>query len=266
MATSWSGRWIGELALLERQVLGRRRPPAELAVREALAICGGGVWCTRCGRGLEGRDHERARGASGRAPRCVRCAQAPAFDGFVRLGRYAPPLDALVRNVKARGWHDVAEALGLALAREIDRRLQRPANGWIVTPVPTPFVRRVIRGIDHAQVIAAATAVELGARLAPLLRAPLHAPRQAALGRSERLQRHRRMGVRGCPARLQGASVIVIDDVRTTGGTLQKVRELLKMAGAAAVVPAVICVAEQSQVNESDGFEAAEAEAGAPAP
>lgn len=246
MVSMWSRRWIGELALLERQVFGRRRPQAERAVREALAICGGGVWCGRCGRELDEAARGPARSSSDRESRCVRCAQTPAFDGFVRLGRYAPPLDALVRNVKARSWHDVAEALGSALAREIDLRIERPTQGWFVTPVPAPFVRRVIRGIDHAHAIAASTAIALEARLMPWLRAPLHSPRQAALGREDRLQRRRRMAVRGRAPWLRGAHVIVIDDVRTTGGTLNEVRELMNLGGAAAVVPAVICVADHT--------------------
>jgi predicted amidophosphoribosyltransferase len=47
-------------------------------------------------------------------------------------------------------------------------------------------------------------------------------------------------------ARLKGCGVLLVDDIRTTGATLDEARRLLEGAGAAWVAPSVACVAEIS--------------------
>lgn len=233
----------GELALLEAALLGRARPSGVLAVREALDVCGGGTWCSSCGRTLQGNSSEPATSSDGSLDRCVACAEHPRFDGFVRLGRYAPPLDRLVQRVKAKAWHDVAELLGVALAGVVQERLPRPDSGWCVVPMPASPLRRLQRGIDHAGVIARCMARRLEAPCRSCLRARL-APRQAALDRAGRLERAPRMAPRRFHTGVTGASVLLVDDVRTTGATLDEARELLLQMGSRAVFGAVVCVAE----------------------
>jgi len=214
-----------------------------LAVREALALCEGKAWCGRCGQTLDACSDRRVNPGQTGEVRCSECLVAPRFDGFVRLGRYAPPLDRLVQRVKARAWHDVAELLGFELANVVRGRLSRPEAGWRVVPVPASPLRRLRRGIDHAGVIARALARELDAPFEPCLRARL-APRQAALDREGRTSRAPRLASRVAVGRLKGVSVLLVDDVRTTGATLDEARELLFRMGARTVFGAVVCVAD----------------------
>jgi ComF family protein len=200
---------MGWLALLEREVLGRTRPDAERAVREALAVCGQDPWC----------------------------------DGFVRLGRYASPLDQLVQRTKANAWHDVAEAFGRALARELADSVRPNPRAWCVVPVPTSPLRRLGRGIDHSAVMARAVSRELGLSFCPCLRSRL-APRQASLTGRDRRRRVQRFAWRRGWALPKGVSVVLVDDVRTTGSTLREARELLIQRGSARVLPAVVCAVD----------------------
>jgi ComF family protein len=240
---TWLHRLRGELACFEKMILGRTRPDAEGAVREALALCGRDPWCRGCGRSLQ-LDLTADDGKKPAARRlCGRCLERPLFDGFVRLGRYAPPLDRLVQRVKGSAWHDVAEAFGRELARAVVREMPMATEGWIVVPVPSPAFRRWRRGIDHTDTMAKAFCRELGARSMHGLRATL-ASRQASLRRSERL-RSARLAWRGRATVPAGMRVLLIDDVRTTGGTLFKARELLIRHGAKFVVPAVVCVRDE---------------------
>lgn len=237
---TWLQRFRGDVAYLERMILGRTRPEAEGAVREALALCGSERWCDGCGGSLE-EDTSGPSAVGHEATRlCGRCRLQPMFHGFIRLGRYAPPLDRLVQRVKGNAWHDVAEAFGRSLACAISRKLSRPPEGWIVVPIPSPPLRRLRRGIDHTGSMARAVGRALGIRCTSCLRAR-SSVRQASLGRSERLQRSG-LAWRGRSRIPEASSVLLLDDVRTTGGTLLKARELLERHGAREVIPAVICV------------------------
>ena len=239
---TWLHRFRGDLACLEKMILGRTRPGAEEAVREAIALCGTEPWCEGCGRSL-GEDGGAPPAASPEVrPLCRRCRVQPMFDGFVRLGCYAPPLDRLVQRVKGNAWHDVAEAFGRALACVITRKLSTPPGGWMVVPIPSSPYRRLRRGIDHTQTMASALGTELGVRCTRCLRARSWV-RQASLGRSERLQRSG-LAWRGRARIPEASTVLLVDDVRTTGTTLLKARELLKGRGVGSVIPVVVCVKE----------------------
>lgn len=232
----------GELACLEKVLLGRTRPDAAMAVREALALCGTDPWCRRCGRTLE--DASSARTAPDGRLACASCLKQPLFDGFIRLGRYASPLDRLVQRVKARAWHDVADLLGRELARTVAREVPTPPGGWRVVPVPSPALRCWGRGIDHTDAMARGMCSVLPAARMHCLRAR-SSVRQAALGRLERLKLDR-MAWRGPRAVPGGIGILLLDDIRTTGGTLHKARELLRQHGASLVVAAVVCVRDDS--------------------
>ena len=228
----------GELACLEKVLLGRTRPDAAMAVREAVALCGTEPWCRRCGKTLE--DTSPARTAPDGSLACAHCLKQPLFDGFIRLGRYASPLDRLVQRVKARAWHDAADLLGRELARTAVREVPTPPGGWRVVPVPSPALRRWARGIDHTDAMARGMCAVLQVPRLHCLRARALV-RQAALGRRERLERVR-MAWCGPPAVPGDIGILLLDDIRTTGATLHKARELLVRRGARLVVPTVICV------------------------
>jgi ComF family protein len=104
----------------------------------------------------------------------------------------------------------------------------------LIVPVPTARRRVRSRGYDQAVVIARALAKRKGCRYAPLLlRYGSQEQKQA-----DRFQR--RQQLRGAyavrePASAVGARILLIDDVVTTGATLEEAATLLKAAGARVV-------------------------------
>lgn len=243
------------LRAAERALLGRGAPHVHDALDEAIALCGGGVWCDRCGAGLPatargvralvGARAEPSDGTS--VVRCVACGDAGAFDGFVRLGRYEPPLNRLVRRTKRRAMHAMAHQIGVRLGVELRSRLGEPQDGWVVVPTPAHLGRRLARGIDHAHEISSGLAATVNATVVRALRMRATA-RQAGLDREARLGRAPRLALRARAARsLAGRSVVLVDDIRTTGATLNEARELLSAAGVKRLVGAVACVTERSQ-------------------
>jgi ComF family protein len=171
---------------------------------------------------------------------CGRCLRdPPAFDATLALADYAPPLDGLIIALKFGHRLEIARALGELLGRRIAR--QAPADALLAV-VPLAFERQRERGFNQALEIARAAAAASGSALLPcaLLRVR-HRPAQEGLALDER-----RRNVRGAFAversaepRIAGRALVVIDDVMTSGSTLDEAARTLRRAGAEHIVNAV---------------------------
>ena len=172
-------------------------------------------------------------GPSGTGRVCGRCiADVPHFDATTALADYASPVDGMVTALKFTARLDLAQFFGKLLARRLSMALSM--NESIVIPVPLAYERMRQRGFNQSHQIARALATATGQRLATdrLLRVR-HTPPQQTLALNER-----RRNIRGAFAiegSLRGQHIFVVDDVMTTGSTLDEVARVLKQAGAARV-------------------------------
>ncbi len=128
------------------------------------------------------------------------------------------------------------EGLGAELGRAVAERLApQLAACDAVVPVPLHWRRRLGRGYNQAERIARPLAAALGRPCGEWLRRRAGALPQAGLDRAARLR-----GLRGAfrarrGAPLAGALVLLVDDVVTTGSTLDAAARALRAAGAARV-------------------------------
>lgn len=186
--------------------------------------------CHQCGRELGG--------ALPAGFRCGRCrADPPAFEALLAAWRYQPPMDHVIAALKYRR----LEYLGRHLAQDVLARLVAAGPFDVVVPVPLHFWRRWSRGFNQAERIAEEVAAGLHLDLARALARRRATPSQTRLPRVER-----RANVadafrvrRGQVAALAGRHVLLIDDVVTTGATLDAAARALRAAGAARVTAAV---------------------------
>ena len=215
-------------------------------MRNFLARCFGGS-CFLCRGAAAGLlcaacDAELPRLAGPRCPRCAldsprgeicgRClSEPPHYDATVAALAYEFPADALVHALKFRGELVLAEHLGAILGQCI---ADQDVDSVIAVPLSADRLRS--RGYNQAVEIArhvARRSVELD-----LCVRERDTPAQMDLPYAER-----RRNVRGafrCTRALPGASVAVVDDVMTTGATLDEIASVLKRAGAARVVNWVV--------------------------
>ena len=160
---------------------------------------------------------------------CAACRrQRPHFDATFSPCRYAFPADRLIQDLKYGHNLAVARLLG-----ELMLAAPRP-TGDVIVPVPLADARLRERGFNQA--------VEIARPLARALRLPLALDlcrRQIETQAQARLPWHvRRRNVRAafaCCGDMVGRRVIVVDDVMTTGATLDELAATLKQAGAASV-------------------------------
>ena len=129
-----------------------------------------------------------------------------------------------------------------SLARPLAALLRQAAADWLrgadaVVPVPLHPLRRWRRGFNQADDIAA----HLGLPVIRPLRRARHTRPQMELPRSVRLRAVRgaftfaRGAARRAPTAIQGRTLLLVDDVITTGTTVEACAILLRAAGAADV-------------------------------
>jgi ComF family protein len=165
--------------------------------------------------------------------RCADCsASPPPFEASFALADYRPPLDTLAVGLKFRA--------RLMLAGEFARRLARLAQDarhdetdWpdVIAPVPLAARRLTERGYNQAWQIAKPLARALQVRSdATLLQRVLDTAPQSQLDHDARRQNVGRAFRVARPVR--GLHVGIVDDVMTTGATLEALALTLKAAGA----------------------------------
>jgi len=160
---------------------------------------------------------------------CTKCSALKLpWDRAVRLGRYEGLIRTCIQEVKFSAWR----RLGLDLGRELGHQLLPLMEGvdrskLVLVPVPAPFWRRISRGIDHTGVIAKGVHKVTGGDLAPALRRRHRRP-QVGLSQTDR-QRNAAgsMSLHGHP-RFDGCTILLIDDVRTTGATMGEAAKVLR--------------------------------------
>ncbi len=226
------------LALAERELLGSSAlAPDKLPTPDTPER-----WCLRCGATIAPGRSSWAGGAIG-ASICPNCAGARLLrDATIRLAEHDGVWRDAVLAVKHGGDRQRAKQLGRLLADQSKRC--GVAEGAVVIPVPMPLARRIDRGIDHAAEIARACARRLGARMIQPLRHE-EGSMQARLGAAARRRgdvRIRSRGARELPAGVR--TVLIVDDVLTTGATIEQAAIALRESlGPVRVLAAVVTVA-----------------------
>jgi predicted amidophosphoribosyltransferase len=144
--------------------------------------------------------------------------------------------EGAVREALARVKYRNARSALPPLAAALVGRLQEHGGGPIdvVTWPPTTAVRRRQRGFDQAEHLARAVGRGLEVPARPCL------ARRAGPSQTGRSAEERRQGPMFVPEVVAGLGVLVVDDVATTGATLEAAARALRSAGARRVAGATV--------------------------
>lgn len=201
--------------------------------------CGreGAVLCQVCIENLRPADEKcyRCAADSPRNMTCTKCCPYSPLVGVHALTDYDGPARNVLSKMKSERALSAAHEIASLMA---DRFGSAIADDVVIVPVPTARSRVRSRGYDHSVVVARALARQCGVSFAqPIERRG--SKQQKGSDRSQRIKQlsgayelRRSQGIKG-------RRVLVVDDVVTTGATLEEVGRILK-AGGAEVVGAVV--------------------------
>ncbi len=195
----------------------------------------------RCGRCLA-----RISDALPRGEACAGCRlEPPSYRAALALGDYREDegLREWILALKHGGRKDLAETLGALLGEKLGLELgPKRARGTLLVPVPLHPLRLFERGYDQAVLLARAAARSSGAAVGRFLRRIRWTPPQGAIGAPPRPR-----NVQGAfaPAHggleLHGLALWLVDDVLTSGSTVEECARVLLREGASSV--SVLCIA-----------------------
>jgi ComF family protein len=189
--------------------------------------------CPACGRPVEA------------AGFCRDCAAAERiFDQGVGVAVYRGEAKAAVRALKYSGarWH--APWMGAMMGERVRLAQMKPEG---VIPVPLHPARLKKRGYNQAGVLAEGAARYLDLPLwEDVIMRSVDTPTQTRLGREERLHNMRDAFGLLSPERVAGREVLLVDDIMTTGATLEACAAYLKKVGAIRVDTAVFAISTRN--------------------
>jgi ComF family protein len=177
-------------------------------------------------------------------PQCPQCAlptpggqvcgaclkHPPAFDRTHAALAYAFPLDRMIPRLKYQGQLAIAPVLGACLV-DVVASSPRP-DRLIAMPLHAQRIRE--RGFNHATEIAREVATQLGLPLDTASCQRIRdTPPQMGLKHDERRRNLR--SAFACSGDVRGQRIALIDDVMTTGTSLDELAKTLKQAGAVGV-------------------------------
>ncbi len=172
---------------------------------------------------------------------CIHCKTTPFhFDGLVRLGLYHDLLRRACLMIKKPGREPLADALAELLWSRETAGLEA-ANAERVLCVPKHWTSRLFAGHNPSETLARALAKRLhipfdGRRIKKVRKTA----KQSSLPRSRRLTNLRDAFRLRRPEAIKNRSLLLVDDVLTTGTTVNQICRLLRKAGAKTITVVVL--------------------------
>lgn len=174
-------------------------------------------------------------------PGCPFCQKANLqFKQAIAIGNYGALLQELVIRMKNQRDEQLAIQLGQLLAlRLIDTAFFPDVD--LVTPVPTHWRRRFQRGFSASEILCETIASACGFPAEQtILQLNRQTNKQGMLSMSGRLQNVKNAFDVRTDSVVAGKTILVVDDVMTSGATTSEIAKVLKRSGAEHVYVAVV--------------------------
>ncbi|MGG1572329.1 ComF family protein [Fictibacillus sp. NRS-1165] len=163
---------------------------------------------------------------------CLRWEEDDKWRGILAKNRslyvYNDFLKELISRLKYRGDAELVNGF----RQELKGVYRQEFKGCVAVPVPLSLERHYERGFNQAQLLAGL----LGVEVVHAVNRVLHEKKQSKKSRRERLEMRERIFMLGVDEELvKGKSIVLVDDVYTTGATIRQAAIVLKEAGAGSI-------------------------------
>ncbi|RPJ51551.1 MAG: ComF family protein [Acidobacteria bacterium] len=179
--------------------------------------------CYYCGLGLPGSLSEEH-------STCSLCRSGPrSFDWARSTGPYEGQLRDVIRKYKFDGFQRLAYPLADRLVEAYSAKRDE-FEATCIVPVPLHPKRRRERGFDQTLALSRVLGSRLRLPVIPVVRRVRHTLPQFGLDRMERKKNVEKAFQILDPPRISGARLLLVDDVMTTGATVDEICSLLREA------------------------------------
>ncbi len=206
--------------------------------------------CLLCRNILKDGETDLCRACRVDGPECTNTKKKlPFIDSWTAVWYYEGQARHSLLRYKFQGKRSHAQGYGRLLAMKL---LQAQPEGFdLLTWVPVSPLRKFFRGYDQVELLAHAVGRELGMEPLPLLRKVRHNRPQSRI----RGDAHRRANVLGAyraenAPLLNGKSILLLDDIITTGATAGECARVLLTAGGKEVHCGAMAVARHRANNK----------------
>lgn len=158
-----------------------------------------------------------------------RCRKVQGVDRLMAPTRYIGVVQKLLKKVKYKSSWKMLERLVDVWWEGSGGELKNLDDGWVITAVPMYYLRERARGFNQAEVIAIILSRKVGVKYEKLIERNRSSKAQYGLSKKERGKNVR--GVFDVIGGVKGKSVVVVDDVWTTGSTMRECGKVLKRSG-----------------------------------
>ena len=203
---------------------------------DQIQTCTAGEYCPRCGR-----DASRYGLVEGRCPACQ--GLEIHFDGIARVGIYIDAFQQMILSFK----HDRTE-LAPVLGRLIDAAFQGSHfynDIDLLVPVPLHWTRRLRRGYNQSHLLAKRLTHPTARIMADLVRIRRTKTQPTAVTPAARAKNVKGAFAVRSDHRFTGRRICLVDDIKTSGATLNECAKTLKKVGTKKVFALVLAVAGQ---------------------
>ncbi len=208
---------------------------------DQLLVCTGADYCRRCGR-----DVSKFALLAGTCPDCQ--GKEVRFDCIARAGVYDQTLQKMILSFK-NGRTELDSVLGF-LGNSALQGGGFSSDVELFVPVPLHWTKRLIRGYNQSHVLARKLihpTAKISKDLVRIRRTKAQPTMPSPAAREKNVAGAFAVRYRH---KFEGRKICLVDDIKTTGATLNESAQTLKQAGASKVFALVLAVAGQKYQSE----------------
>ncbi len=171
---------------------------------------------------------------------CLECqSRVPLFENVITVGIYNGILKSLIYELKYQGLKKYAKPLGFLLAQKIKNEISFKEIDFI-TSIPLHPEKLKIRKYNQAKIISLQVAKSLNKPYLDLISRHKNTKAQFLLSHQQRIENISDAFEINTKKNLTGKNILIVDDIFTTGTTVQEACKVLKEALAGEIYVGVI--------------------------
>jgi ComF family protein len=157
------------------------------------------------------------------------------FSNAFSIWEFSPAIQNIIHHLKYQNFKILANRIGILMADRL-RKLQLPKEKTIIIPVPLHKTRMRERGYNQSALLSNVIATETGLPYNDqILERIRYTQSQTKLTATERLKNVQNAFNISLPKEIENKIIILVDDVITTGATINECAKELMKAGAEAI-------------------------------